>query len=115
MEEGYKLGKDKGYKECSKEYKEKEAKKSKNKVNELTTTPQDIQNTHSNITRVNATPKTDPAAPKACASGNTTHITQIPPTFVATTTTNPQPFTQVRRTSRDTMSSIAPTTSSPNG
>src|SRR5271168_1385497 len=64
MEEGSKLGKDKGYKEGSKEYKEVEPKKAKNKANELTTTPQDIQNSHSDVTRVNATPNTDPAAPK---------------------------------------------------
>jgi len=115
MEEGYKLGKDKGYKECSKEYKEEEAKKSKNEEYELTTTPQDTQNTPSIIPRVDATPETDSTTLKACASSNTTHITQIPPIFVATTPNNPQPFTGVRRTSRDITSSIAPTTSSPNG
>ena len=114
IEEGYKLGKGKGYKECSKEYKEEETKKSKNKANKLTTTFQDTQVTPSIIPRVDATPETDLTTLKACTSINMMHIrvTQTPPTFVATTTNNPQLLTQVTQTSRNPTLSIAPTTSS---
>jgi hypothetical protein len=108
MEEGYKLGRDKGYKEHKVQEEEEEAKKSKNRANKAIIIPQDTQNTHSNVTRVNATPETDPTTLKGCASINTTHITQIPPISVTSASNDSKPLSAI---SSNPTSSISPTAS----
>ena len=112
IEEGYKLGKDKGYKEYKayQENKEEQAKDSRYKANEGTTTLQDTWSTSRIITRVNATTQTDHAAPKACASVSTTHNSITPQNSGTTATADSQPLTAA---SRDPTSSISLTASTP--
>ena len=100
MEEGYKLGKDKGYKEY-KEYKvqeeEEETKKAGNQENEATDAHQDTRNTPRIILRVNATTQTESAAPKACTSAKMTHTTTTPPNSIRMSTKHLESLTAVPR------------------
>ena len=109
MEDGYKLGKDKGHKEL-KLQEEEEEKKPKTRASEATRVPQNTQNTHSNVTRSNANPETDPAAPKTCTSTKTMHTTEIPPISVTTASNDSKPLSAI---SSDPTSSISPTASTP--
>jgi hypothetical protein len=105
MEEGYKLGKDKVYKV---QEEEEEARKAKNKTNEAAATYQDTQTTSCFDSRVNATPQTNAAVPKACTSTKTTLTTTTLPNFITTVTEHPESFSAA---SRSTTSSISPTSS----
>jgi hypothetical protein len=75
MEEGYKIWKDKGYKEYKLVQEEEEAKKAKNQANQATTSYQDTCSTRRIVPRINATTQTDPAVPETCENIKTTHIT----------------------------------------
>ena len=112
MEDGYKLGRDKGNKEykVQQEQGEEEVKRAKKRANEGITVLWDTQSTANIISRITTTTQTDPAAPKARTSTNSTHDASSSSLSVSTATNDSQLLPAVHR---DPTSSISPTASSP--
>jgi hypothetical protein len=111
MEEGYRLGKDKGYKEYKVQVEEEEA---ENQARKDIAGYQNTLGTPGNVTSADVTSQTDSAAPEACASTKTSQTTHTTTTSSNSITTATKRSDSYSAASRNSKSSIPPFNSSSN-